>query len=193
MYTHIETSRRSCVPSSVSCWNDLQSNLREADTLLSFRHNLKTKILTDRKIPSYYMKGQRKWSVIHARIRNNCSDLKCDLFHNHLSDDTRCSCGNTEENALHFFFECETYANARLIMFRQTRKYHPLSLNTILHGKLLYLITTTLFFFRQYSNTYKILDALGKVQKSSQTIPNVYLLSEFATDGKSIYLSIYLT
>ena len=135
MFTRTETSHRSCVPSSVSCWNSLQSDLREAETFLSFHHNLKDKILAVRKIPSYFMKGPRKLSVIHARIRNNCSDLKCDLFQNHLTDDTRCACGNTEENALHFFLECENYANSRIVMFRQTRKYHPLSLNTILYGK----------------------------------------------------------
>ena len=58
----------------------MQSNLGGADTLLSFRDNLIAKILTDREILSYFMKGQRKLSVIHARICNNCSDLKCDLF-----------------------------------------------------------------------------------------------------------------
>ena len=135
VFTRTETSHRSCVPSSVSCWNSLQSDLREAETFLWFHHNLKDKILAVRKIPSYFMKGPRKLSVIHARIRNNCSDLKCDLFQNHLTDDTRCACGNTEENALHFFHECENYANSRIVMFRQTRKYHPLSLNTILYGK----------------------------------------------------------
>ena len=72
--------------------------------------------------------------MIHARIRNNCSDLKCDLFQNHLTDDTRCSCG-IDENALHFFFDCENYNELRLIMFQKTRKYHPLSLDTLLYGK----------------------------------------------------------
>ena len=33
------------------------------------------------------------------------------------------------------FFECANYSNLREIMFRQTRKYHPLSLNTVLFGK----------------------------------------------------------
>ena len=103
------------------------------------------------------MEGQRKLSVLHARIRNNCSDLKCDLFQNHLTDDKRCICGNDNENALHFFFECEIYSNLRVIVFRQTRKYHPLSLNIqSCWESLLYLTMTIFFFFRQYSNTSKI-------------------------------------
>ena len=119
----------------MSYWNELQSDLREADTFLTFRHKFKENILGDIKIPSFYLKGNRKWSVIHARIRNKCSDLKYDLSQNHLTDGKRCVCGNLEENALHFFFECENYSNQRLIMFRQTRQYHPLSLNTQLYGK----------------------------------------------------------
>ena len=135
VFTRTKRSNGSCVPSSVSCWNSLHSDLREADTFLSFHHNLKDKILAVRKIPSYFMKGPRKLSVIHARTRNNCSDLKCDLFQNHLTDETRCAYGNTEEHVFHFFLECENYVYSRILMFRQTRKYHPLSLNTILYGK----------------------------------------------------------
>ena len=135
LYTRTETSRRSCIPSSVTCWNDLQSDIREVDTFLTFRHNLKDKVLISSNVPPFFVTGQRKLSVIHARIRNNCSDLKSDLFQNHLTDDKSCICGNSEENALHFFFKCENYSNSRLVMFRQTRQYHPLSLNTVLYGK----------------------------------------------------------
>ena len=81
------------------------------------------------------MKGQRRLAVLHARLRNNCSDLKCDLFHNHLTDSLSCSCGYIMENAEHYFFECDNYRDSRLIMFRNTRNYLPLSLNTILYGK----------------------------------------------------------
>ena len=44
-------------------------------------------------------------------------------------------CGYIMENAEHYFFECDNYRDSRLIMFRNTRNYHPLSLNTILYGK----------------------------------------------------------
>ena len=81
------------------------------------------------------MKGQRRLSVLHAILRNNCSDLKSDLFQNHLTDSLSCSCGNVNENAIHYFFECENYSNPRPVMFRSTRKFHPLSLNKVLFGK----------------------------------------------------------
>ena len=135
IYNRTETARRSCIPSSVTHWNSLRANIREADTYLSFRKILKDEVLYNANVPSYFLKGQRKLSVLHARIRNNCSDLKSDLFQNHLTDDKKCTCGYDNENALHYFFECNNYTHQRLIMFQQTRHFHPLSLNAVLFGK----------------------------------------------------------
>ena len=135
MYTRTEISRKSCIPSSVSGWNNLNNNIRESDSYVSFRSTFKNEVLGNAQVPSYFMKGQRRLSVLHARLRNNCSDLKSDLFQNHLTDSLSCSCGNVNENAIHYFFECENYSNPRLVMFRSTRKFHPLSLNTVLFGK----------------------------------------------------------
>ena len=117
VYTLTEVSRRSCSSSSVSSWNNLSNDMREAGTYLSFRNDVKRDILCGTHIPSYYMKGQRRLSVLHARIRNNCSDLNRDLYQNHLTNDPSCSCGNDNANALHYFFECENHSYARIIMF----------------------------------------------------------------------------
>ena len=65
---------------------------------------LKPIIYNSIKVPIYFVKGNRKLSILHARIRNNCSDLKSDLFRNHLSADSSCSCGNDNEDASHYFF-----------------------------------------------------------------------------------------
>ena len=135
MYTRTEISRKSCIPSSVSGLNNLNNNIRESDSYVSFRSTFKNDVLGNAQAPSYFMKGQGRLSDLHARLRNNCSDLKSDLFQNHLTDSLSCSCGNVNENAIHYFFECENYSNPRLVMFRSTRKFHPLSLNTVLFGK----------------------------------------------------------
>ena len=58
IYTRTEISNKSCVPSSVSYWNELQSDLREADTFLAFRHKFKENILGDIKIPSFLYERQ---------------------------------------------------------------------------------------------------------------------------------------
>lgn len=100
-----------------------------------FIKRLKPIIYDSIKVPIYFIKGTRKLSILHARIRKNCSDLKSDLFRNHLSADSSCSCGNDNEDALHYFFECVNFNNLRIVMFHKTRPLHPLSLNMILYGK----------------------------------------------------------
>ena len=100
-----------------------------------FAAHLKNDVLGNTQVPSYFMKGHRRMSVLHARLRNNCSDLKSDFFQNHLTDSLSFSCGNVNENTIHYFFECENYSNSRLVMFRSIRKFHPLSLITVLFGK----------------------------------------------------------
>ena len=74
-------------------------------------------------------------SILHARLRNNCSDLNEDLYLNHLQSDGICACGNNNESALHFFLECERFNDQRILMFRETRLFHPLSVNYLLFGK----------------------------------------------------------
>ena len=85
-------------------------------------------------MPSYYIKGDRFLSVIYARIRNNCSNLYNDLYLNHLMPYPLCSCNLEKENAEHYFFRCPKYLNERITLFNETRNFHPLSLDTLIHG-----------------------------------------------------------
>ena len=103
MYTRKEISYKSCISSSISYWNNLQTDIREANTYASFHQRLKPIVYDSNNVPIYFVKNNRKLSILHARICNNCSDLKSDLFRNHLSADSRCSCGNDNEVELHFF------------------------------------------------------------------------------------------
>ena len=103
VYTRTEISRRFCILSSVSDWNNLNNDIRESDSYVSFRSTFKNDVLGNTQVPlAYFMKGQRRLSVLYARLRNNCSDLKIDLFQNHLMDSLNCSCGNINENAIHY-------------------------------------------------------------------------------------------
>ena len=87
------------------------------------------------RIPKHYFLGDRFLSVIHARIRNNCSNLNDDLFNNHISNNRSCTCGNPIEDAEHFFFECSKYNAHRLVLFNETRDFHPINLDTLLYGR----------------------------------------------------------
>ena len=86
------------------------------------------------KIPLFYLEGERYYSIIHSRLRNNCSNLNRDLFINHLRDDDLCECGQGKEDAEHFFFKCNVYNVARLKLFLDTRQFHPLSCQSLLFG-----------------------------------------------------------
>ena len=80
--------------------------------------------------------GKYQLSVMHARIRNNCSNLSYDLYLNHLISNPLCSCNLEIEDAEHFLFRCPKYANERTILFRETHNYHPVNLNMVLFGNI---------------------------------------------------------
>ena len=52
------------------------------------------------KVP-YYLQGDKFLSVMHARIRNNCSNLFNDLYKLVYKP---CTCNDRNENVSHFFF-----------------------------------------------------------------------------------------
>ena len=73
---------------------------------------------------------------MHARIRNNCSNLSHDMFINHLSPNLLCSYKLEIENVKHFFCPCKKFVNERAILFRKTHVFHPLNLNKLLIDEL---------------------------------------------------------
>ena len=87
------------------------------------------------KVPKHFLYGDRFASVMHARLRNNCSNLNNDLFINHLSVQRLCICGNFIENANHYFFHCPKYNAQRIAMSKETRSFHLISLDTLLYGR----------------------------------------------------------
>ena len=137
-YEHLQARTRllqnSYIPSSVSLWNNLQQEIRNCTTFGSFKLKLSSISKQDR-IPSIYLIGNRRLSVIHARIRNNCSNLNKDLFLNHLKSDSICDCRNDVKNADHSFFKCRRYSvfkcrrysDIRITLFQSTRTLHPLN------------------------------------------------------------------
>ena len=124
----------SFIPSATYLWNNLDTDIKNTGSLNAFKQKLKH-LFQAPTVPKYFLHGERIYSVLHARIRNNCSNLNGDLFINHLRPDSKCVCGHTNENAEHYFFECVQYNNARYNLFNETRSAHPLNLNILLYGK----------------------------------------------------------
>ena len=125
----------SFVPSSTTLWNNLSHELKSATSINSFKHLLNKEIFPTVEVPRWYLIGERKFSIIHARMRNSCSNLNFHLFCNHLSQNAFCSCGEVIENEEHFLFVCPKYSNLRVKLFHDLRIFHPLNTNLLLFGK----------------------------------------------------------
>ena len=125
--------KNSCIPSTIDMWNSLDLNIRQNSTVCGFKNELKSNSPKDKVVP-HYLHGNRYLSVLHARIRSNCSNLNEDLYHNHLTLNPYCACNKDVENASHFFFECALHREHRLELFRQTREVHPLNISKLLFG-----------------------------------------------------------
>lgn len=134
LFCRTELFRKSCIPSGITLWNSLDENLRNSSSLDSFKYQTKRHYLDVSVVPHYYINCDRYLSVMHSRIRNNCSNLSNDLYINHLTMNPLCTCNQEIENAEHYFLRCSKYVNERLRLFHETREYHPLSINLILHG-----------------------------------------------------------
>jgi len=129
----LEIFKNSTIPSSVSLWNALDSNTKNSENLNSFKRKLNS-IYKGSNVPSFFITGDRYYSVIHCRLRNKCSNLNFDLYTNHLRDDPFCEYCNEPEDSEHFLLRCRRYNDARLIMFQNTRPYHTLSTIKLLYG-----------------------------------------------------------
>ena len=120
----------SFIPSSTELWNQLPLQIRRGTTLSSFKTSLLRNI-----VPTHFDHGNRKLSIIQARMRNRCSILNQDLYLNRLRDTRVCDCGSEREEAEQYFFKCHKYLNERRKLFRSTHRYQPLNLDTVLRGR----------------------------------------------------------
>jgi hypothetical protein len=134
-YNRTVISQKSCIPSSIALWNDLDIDMRNCTSLNIFKSLLR-KDMDTANIPKYFYHGERYLQVIHARLRNLCSNLNNDLFRNHLGQSPNCTCSNEAEDAEHYLFKCTHFNIQRLNLFTSTREYHPLNTTKLLHGSI---------------------------------------------------------
>ena len=64
---------------------------------------------------------------MHARIRNECSNLNSDLHQLFILINPLCNCNLEYENAEHYFFRCPNNLNERTRLFNETQTFHPLN------------------------------------------------------------------
>lgn len=120
----------SFLPSSIRLWNDTLPDIRDSNSLQTFKFKLNANI---KKPPKYYYIGNRFLQIQHTRLRTNCSILNQHLFSKNILDNPHCLCGAIESTK-HFFLECNRYNDIRAILINNTTPYCNLNLEIILYG-----------------------------------------------------------
>jgi hypothetical protein len=63
-------------------------------------------------------------SILHARIRHQCSSMHSDLYRIYIINDPKCQCSAPYEDSIHYLIECPLYQNERYCLFRNLRETH---------------------------------------------------------------------
>ena len=149
------TFSKSCIPSAINEWNNLQASFRDCDSYNSFCYTLKMQSLN--KILNYFFDGKRKFSILHARLHNFCSNLNQDLFDNHLRDDPICSCLRGTETADHYFFKMRALHRRKSFFVQRHAWVSSFECqHTPSRKKKLCLIMITLGFFNSFKLIYTL-------------------------------------
>ena len=118
------------MPQCIDLWNNLEHNMRNIVDFETFKRT----IIENRARDELYNFGERKFNIIHAQLRLNCSNLKSHLVSLHVLDDPTCVCGHDTENAHHYFFTCPLYDIERTKLFTEIGAICDVTLETILFG-----------------------------------------------------------
>jgi hypothetical protein len=102
-------------PSATRLWNSLDRDLKNKDSVDSFKYGLKkSNGPTKNKL---YPKFSGAKAVNHTRLRLGLSALKSQRHdYNHVPTSTCDYCGAIKEDTLHFFLQCQVYAQPRFAL-----------------------------------------------------------------------------
>jgi hypothetical protein len=105
--------QKSFFPATLKLWNDLDIIIRNSPSVHIFKRKLKLKYVQFPRPPTYHFTGNRNLNILHAKLRQNCSPLRSDLFRSNLIENPICSCGVGAETTEHYFLYCTKYVTAR--------------------------------------------------------------------------------
>ena len=134
---HLSIYQQSYFPSTIKLWNSIDLNVRQIPSFCCFKKTIQSVYFKNTRPPLYYYCGQRLLSVLHARLRNNCSSLKFDLFHANLIDNPTCICGYRNETVEHYLLYCINFTAQRTVMLNNLNELNmnfPITANVLLYG-----------------------------------------------------------
>ncbi len=116
-YTRTVSFSRSFIPSSIRLWNNLQIDIRESQTLSSFKSTLRS--LKSRNRNPLFSIYNGYGPLNHSRMRMGLCGLN---FHRHryrFIDNSHCpNCLAPREDSSHFLLSCPRYAAQRDLLLR---------------------------------------------------------------------------
>ena len=127
----------SFIPKTIQDWNKLDNRIKGADSTESFTRLLKKDVAA---VDKWFYCGDRRSSILHARMRMLCSPLNDHLFsHIHVVDSPACNCGHHRENNKHFLLDCALFINERTTMLNELSQidFKP-TVTNLLNGNRLY-------------------------------------------------------
>ena len=143
----------SFLPSTISEWNSLPLNLRDAPTLESFKQKLNAGKI---RKPKYFYSGTRQLQILHCRLRTKCSSLNQHLYQKNIVDSPKCLCGLTESTN-HYFFKCSRYTVLRSTLFNNLRPLcTEITLNLLLNGDQSLTLDVNTAIFKHVQNFIKV-------------------------------------
>ena len=81
-------------------------DLRNSSYQQLFRYELLKVHDIPEEPPLHFSTGIRIANILHVRLRQKCSSIKCDLFRCNLIASCNCDCGNYIESVDQFFLAC---------------------------------------------------------------------------------------
>ena len=95
--------QKSCIPSS------FEDDLKTYQHYIPLKNILHQSSINHARVPPYFTIGNRYISVLHAWLRNRCSNLNNGLFSNYIRGNPLCDLCGVVEYAIHYFFHCRKF------------------------------------------------------------------------------------
>ena len=101
-----------------------------------FFNSFRTKVITNTvaNCSKLYYVGQRKFNIILAQLRMNCSNLNAHLYSLHVIDSPASGCSYRVEDTAHFVLDCPLHYAQRLSLKNTVTRYSQFRLETLLYG-----------------------------------------------------------
>jgi len=137
-----EMFRRSFFPSTIDLWNNnLTETHRQIKNVASFKR-ANSNIFENPRLTDlqriYFCNGDRHIQITLSQMRIQFSNLRSHLYDKQCIESPLCSCGESNENMIHFFYLCKNSRAARAKLYQSISEHFgqiPIpSLSQILNG-----------------------------------------------------------